>query len=381
MFKAPQIEECLKNLLGWKNHYDLNDVPELPIQLNESESGEFYNDKHPALRLDNIQATLPSNRDLGEYLADKVRIGGSELVNQIIQERQFQGYAKEHLMKETLLNGYGWAKDKILKESRFVGMAITPKETEGLVFGIRKVGFQFVQPQTDLPIYVFHSSKVDPIHTFTITSTKGIQWHWHQLDLEIKAISDTYSGGSFIIGYYEDDLVGEAINFSNINWKTGFCGSCDGGIQQKKWQDYNRYFHSVPCYVPTGSVGIKGENFDFQDVQTIYDNNFGINLQVDVKCDISDFICSNRMSLKRAMYLKVAYLIMKDMQFSNQVNRIEEDLKMMIIRDLEGDKDTNYINIVDSLEKEIKGVNFDHSKVAQPCLPCTNAKAPKYNVI
>ena len=54
---------------------------------------------------------------------------------------------------------------------------------------------------------------------------------------------------------------------------------------------------------------------------------------------------------------------------------------MMIIRDLEGDKDTNYINIVDQLKDEIKAINFDHSKLSQPCLPCKNSNAPIYGVI
>ena len=55
MIKSKKIEECFKGLIGWRNHYDATEIPDLPVGLNASSSNQFFQDIHPALRLDLIK--------------------------------------------------------------------------------------------------------------------------------------------------------------------------------------------------------------------------------------------------------------------------------------------------------------------------------------
>jgi len=381
MFNTPKTKTCFKNLLGWKDHYDLNEIPSLPKTLSKSESKEYYQDYHPALRLDLIKACIPPNQTIEEFLTEQTENGIVQLLNQIISERKFQGYSKETLATETLLHGYGWAKDKIINEGRFVGFRITPTSKPGLNIQLKSIGFQFDSPQTDLDIYIYHSSKLNPVHSFKITIEKALEWKWTNEEYNFHAQTNEYSGGSFIIGYYQDDLKGHAINFTDFNWKVGPCGSCDGGYKKRRWKKFNEYASVLPVYVPTASLNNERNSFDYRDSIIDYDKSYGLNIKISAQCDLTTFFCDHRYSLKQALALKVTYLILKVMQFSQQINSIEENLKMMIIRDLEGDKDTNYINIADQLKQEIKSVNFDHEGLAQPCLPCDNKNAPTYGVV
>ena len=52
----------LKKVLGWRNFWDLTEIPALGSPLNDTESGEYYQDFSGALRLDYISALLPPNR-------------------------------------------------------------------------------------------------------------------------------------------------------------------------------------------------------------------------------------------------------------------------------------------------------------------------------
>ena len=59
MFRSEESRDCLRGLIGWKDHFDLTDIPALGAALNDSESGEYYQEKHPAVSLELISAMLP----------------------------------------------------------------------------------------------------------------------------------------------------------------------------------------------------------------------------------------------------------------------------------------------------------------------------------
>ena len=57
------------------------------------------------------------------------------------------------------------------------------------------------------------------------------------------------------------------------------------------------------------------------------------------------------------------------MKHSNRANRIAEVNRNMIIRDLEGDKETFEEGLAMRLEKSLKALDFDFSKIDSPCIP------------
>jgi hypothetical protein len=385
MFVSTEIVNCLKTLIGWKNHYDTGEIPALAPALNTSDSGEYYQSFHPALRLDVIKATIPINRTLDSYLTEKVEDGITQVLNDIITSRKYGQYAKQILGNDAVLDGYGWSQDTIINEGRFVGFALKTNLAIGLQIVLKSIGLQFTQPQTDLKIYVFHSSKINPIYTITISTTSGIEWHWNeQTDKKLSAENSTLVGGTWVIGYYQDDIAGNAINYTNFDWRVGPCGSCDGttGLKrQDNWRNLHRYIDLQPIYVPAASIGVVGKMFDLNSMINDFSSSWGMNFKFNAECDLTYFFCSNKMLFKNTLGLKVAHMILQDMKFSQQINYIEENLKHMIIRDLEGDKDTNAVNLVEKLEESIKAINFDHSKLSSHCLSCNSNKGVNYGVV
>ena len=380
MFKASILQNCLKNLLGWKNHFDLTEISALTPTLNASDSGEYYGDYHPALRLDLIEASLPEGRALSDYLTEKISTGITQLGNQIFTEKKLNDFSRELLGNGTIINGHGWANDTIINEGRFVGFKIKESSDIGVKTIINRLGFQFTLPQTALNIYVYHSSKVDPVQILPFTSTKGLEWGWMDTEIDLSFNNDDMSGGSWFVGYYQDDITGQAIQYKKMNWKTGFCSTCNGGRDYSRWNTIKKYVSVVPIYVPAASINANKTVFELDAAFSTYDNNHGMNLNVSVKCDLSDFLCEHKMLLKNALAKKVTYLILRDIQFSQQINYIEENLKNLIIRDLEGDRDTYHTKIVTQLDRAVKAIDIDTNSLSKDCMPCTKKIRVRYGV-
>jgi hypothetical protein len=378
MFKSSKVVPAYKNLLGWRQYQDTSIV--LPAELIATETGEYYQQKHPALQLDIIQTLIPSNIPLEDYLTNTVTDASNEIFNDLLQYRQLSEYGKTLLDQSILLNRYGWMDDKIINQNRFVGFQIRERSLTGLQTVINEIGLQFSGAET-FTMYLFHSSKTEPLEEVEVTTTGGAGWKWSRQDLELSAFeSQEYQGGVFILGYYQEDITSSAINYTNFNWDRGVCGGCNDS-HLVTWRSIQKNFHIYPVYVPSGSF-TKGEMFDMNKVIFINDQSWGMNLKLTVRCDLSDFFVQNKFVFKNLLSLKVVHRILNDMKFSQQINAVEENIKMMIIRDLEGDVETKLANIPSQYQRELKAVSFNMSGMNDKCLGCTDqGYAPTYGVM
>lgn len=377
MTNSIDLKACLKNLIGWKEHFN-NEIT-IPEKLKESETGEYYQDFHPALQLNIISQTIDRERDLGEYLEEKVETGITQLINDIDSKRQSKG-VKDLLASETILNKYGWANDTIFNESRFVGFLFEPTEATSLAVVIASLGLQVSIAQDELNIYVYHSSNLEPLAVNTVKIEKAISWNWIDKEIELYSRNKEVQGGTYFIGYYQEDLLGQAINYTDFDWNKGHCGTCDGGKMRGVWNNIKKYTKFIPIYVPAPSLNEERLMFSENDVMIDPNKSWGMNFRISVNCDYTDLYCMNRKNLKNALGLKVTNLILQDIKFSQQFNYINEDMKSLIIRDLEGDKDTHETGINLKLKKEIENVYLDTSGLNKYCLPCSQTGGVDYGI-
>jgi hypothetical protein len=371
MFTASLTVPAYKNLLGWRQHTTVAEF-QIDIPLTVTESGEYYQQKHPALRLDIIKATLPDGLDLSDYLETKVRDASIEMFNDLIQYRQLKGYGKTLLSQAQLLNKYGWLNDKITNENRFVGYQIRMNSVTGLQATINQIGFQFSGVES-FDLYLFHSSKKLPIKTISVTTTGGGDWDWILANEIIAGFSmnKTYEG-VYVLGYYQQDITTNAINGTGFNFDKGDCSSCNSQLGEN-WRNISEHFMIYPIYVPNGSY-VKGEMFDLNDAFHPNDKTYGLNLRLSVECNLTEFFIDNKFAFKNLLALKVTDMILKDMKFSQEINFIEENIKMMIIRDLEGDVETKLTNISSQYQKELQSVEYNISEINSKCLSCERAE-------
>lgn len=379
MFKSNIVVPAYKNLLGWRQFHD-NSI-QIANGLTTTETGEYYQQKHPALQLDIIQTLISPNLPLDTYLENTVTDATNEIFNDLLQYRQLNQYGKTLLETSVLLNRYGWTQDTITNQGRFVGMQIRTQDLTGLKAIIDEVGLQFSGEET-FNLYLFHSSKSDPLQVVEVTTNGNANWNWKKINWELSSFSpEQFYGGVFIVGYYQDEITSNAINYTNFNWDSGVCGGCNDP-HISVWRSIRKNFHVYPLYVPAGSFGEVGKMFDLE--KAIYSNNqsFGMNFKFTVQCDLTNFFVQNKFVFKNLLALKVVHKILNDMKFSQQINAIEENIKMMIIRDLEGDIETKLTNIPSQYNKELKAVSFNISGINAKCLGCEDQNtSPSYGVV
>ena len=370
MFDAQVVKECLAGLIGWRKHFDNADIPDFTdATLYDSETKEYYQDKHPALRLDFIKQSLPKNRDLEEYLKTTEEAAIVELLNDLSEHKKMKKVGEDLLGNDVIHNSQGFTNNTILSESRFVGVRFRVNSVLGLKMVVNRIGLQLTDAQTDLKLYLYNTTKKEPLKVITYTTTVGGQFNWIDADLDLVYDSADLSGGDYYLGYYQDDLVGKAIKYDKLNWETGYCRTCDGGGRQKAFKRITKYVQMESFYVPNANLdNIDRFMFDPNAAISSCETNWGFNFNISAVCDLTTFWCDNRKVLKNALALKLTFKILRDMQYSQQINYIEEQLKAMIIRDLEGDVATKYVNIAVKYERALKGLNFDLSNINPDCI-------------
>lgn len=372
MFNPTIIQQCMVSLLGWRN--DANpDVPQITnSELLQSDSGLIYNDFHPLLSIENIVNTLPADKTIDNYLAEKVASGISKGLTKVMIEKKLNESTKTLLNSSKLFDGIGRFQDTIISDGSFVGIEVEIFPSYGTKVIIDKIGLQFTQPQTNLPIYIYHTSQIDAIKVVSATTTKQNSLEWLTLSetIDFAYLSDQYdSGGMFYIGYYQDGISGQAIK-KDFNWMQGPCNTCRGGANAMKiWNERLNFVRVVPVEVENSNLnGI--QMFDYTKRKYTPVNNFGLNFGVTVQCDVSDYLCEQKFVLTDLIGKQVAVDILNDMKHSTRLNRLANVSQNMIIRDLEGDRETNEPGLAVRLSNSIKAVDFDFSKIDSPCLPC-----------
>lgn len=382
MFKSEEARACLRKVIGWKDHYDPTEIPALPVALTQSESGEYYNEKHPAMRLDIIKSTLPKNRTLESYLEEVEDGAITELLNDLYVAKELSKTSKELVANDIIYNTKGWVNNTITNQSRFVGIRFRPVLSIGLKATINRLALQLTDAQAGLELYLFHSHKAKVLKKITYTTTQGGQFNWIETALDMLADDKDLSGGYYYLGYFQDDLFGQAVQYEKLNWRTGYCGTCDGGINQARYTSIAKYVNMQAFYLPSANIPVDHDDmFDPEAIIETDTNNWGFNFNISVKCDLTNFWCDNRLTMKNALGLKVIHKVLKDISYSTQINHIEEQLKMMIVRDLEGDKETNYINITQQYGRALKALRLSQSSINHICLPCATNSGVTYGTM
>ena len=372
MFNPTIIQTCMTSLIGWRNDANTS-VPQITnTALLTSNSGLFYNDFHPLLLIENISNTLPEDKTIDNYLTEKVNSGINKALTKVVLEKKLNESTKTLLNSSKLFDGIGRFQDTIVSNGRFVGVEVEIFPSYGAKVIIDKIGLQFTSAQTNLPIYIFHTSQIDPIKTVTATTTKANSLEWLTLSesIDFSYLSNSYdSGGMFYIGYFQDNINGQAIK-KDFNFIDGPCNTCRGGANlMKVWNERLNFVRIVPVEVSSGNLN-GTQMFDYTKRKYVSTNNFGLNFGVTVQCDISEYLCEQKMILTDLIGKQVAVDILNDMKHSTRLNRIANVSQNMIIRDLEGDRETFEPGLAKRLSDSVKAVDFDFSKIDSPCLPC-----------
>lgn len=372
MFKN-RVVSSLKNVIGWADHWDTSTIPTLPPALTNSESGETYQSFLPSLvRLDYIQASLPSNRNLEEYLDTVETEAITSVLNRLVEAKQLGNNGKD-IINNTIIYQNRIRGNKVVNQGRFVGIEIDLKNTMNIEVAINRIGLYLDDDDIDIEIFLFNSLQDNYVASYIIPTLSGNSFTWFSDFVETMASnngSDT-DGGVWYIGYYQDNLSSQAIQLSSFNWKNGYCGGCNKKSVVDGYRTVSKYVSMTPFYISSTDLPAQGVLFDPNDIVYVYDNNFGLNFNVSVKCDISQYLIDNRSSLKKIIGMQVAYNVLQTLVASSQVSAIEQNIQPLALRKLEGATETKQRPFMETIDRAIKAVILDSGNNNQnPCLPC-----------
>ena len=325
---------------------------------------------------------------LSDYLERLTLSGIASMVQNFIQGKQLDKETQSLLERRTFFDGAGRLQARIENRGKLCGYEIVPVRSMGVTSKIERIGLQMTGATGKVKLYLFHSSQPDPIKTVELDFTNtngGFQW-FPVTDCFLPYISDSNNaGGSWFLCYNQNDLPTDmqAINISK-DWSREPCDTCNMGDVQV-WRQLTKYLQISPfTYQAPTTFNQFPELWDIE--QTIYTNtvNYGINVEISVGCDLTDFIVSQRHIFATVIQKQVAANALRTLAMnpSVNVNRNQSNASRMdILYELDGN--TSGVRpggLGYELKKAYEALSLDTKGIDRICLKCNNGGV-KYRTV
>lgn len=435
MLRISKIQEDLLHLCSWKDGWGENKLADSLIATPES--GLYFQDAHPLLTLENIRQAMPedyaerysawdatyiykagdlvfveeSGRDsnvrsyyrclvdfpapsvtppspgrtwetwspLTDFIYQATLSGIADTVTNFIQQKKVSEETKSLLDRRTFFDGAARLRATIENKDRLVGFEITPVRALGVTTKINKIGLQLVGGTGPITLYLFHSSQQEPVWSqeFVYENERGMfQWFIPNEDLYLPYIGDdTDAGGSWYLCYLQRDLPRwvEALNVTK-DWSKEPCSSC-GVDNIAVWREITKYIQISPFFTTPWDEGVDPCFGDKE--RLIYTNttNYGINCEISVGCDLTDFIIQQRDIFARVLQKQVAanLLRMIAMNPDVRVNRNQMNVgRMDILYELDGNPQGRASGLNYELQQAYKALSLETKGLSRACLACNN---------
>lgn len=433
MYRLKEIQDALLHVCGWEQSYNPKEA--IDSDLTRSESGLMFQGAHPLLTLDTMRAIMPDDwgyqypewnsretysagtivqydlngnddelywesiRDnntneipgesvlywkpyniLSDFLERVTRNGIATAIQTFTQIKQLDKETRNLLERRTFFDGAGRIRATLQNTHKLVGFEIVPVRALGVTAKIEKIGLQMTGGTGIVKMYLFHSSQIDPIKTFDLdfqVKNGGFQWFTLE-DCFLPYISkDNNSGGSWFLCYNQDELPQgmEAINVSK-DWSREPCGTCNIGSVEV-WRELTKYLQVTPfMYNAPETFAEYPELWDI--AYTMYTNtqNYGLNCEITVGCDLTDFIISQRQIFQDVIQKQVAVIALRALAMNPnvRVNRYQSNAtRTDILYELDGNTaGVRPGGLGYQLKKAYEALKLDTQGLDRVCLSCNN---------
>lgn len=421
MFNIATIESGLSGLVGFSQRVGKS-VDRLDADLTTSVAGSFIDQSaHPLLSLENIFLCMDTwrkndvsawddsieyntsdvvlknnkvwqakqagtNKDpeteaaywtetnlISAFLRNLRRKAASNLFESVFSERQLHKAGKTLLTDTSLYDATGSLSNLVSNLGRFVGYRIRPKYKD-TVITIKSIGLQLKTVAPEFKIYVYQNASNEALREIDINHDKAVTFGWHELAAGIQLPFNSNSindAGVFFIGYYQEDLPdGCNAIWKEMQWNN--CSTCDT-LNAFLYRQWNNFFDLQPMYIENTWLNEDRTMFPMDKQMLLANQNWGMNMKIQVECDLSDFIVRNKMSFVKGLKTQIIHDLLNLMAYSDRENGRIEKLSPKAQFALSPTKDEKEPGYVKRLENEIKNINFEMSDLNSVCLPCVKA--------
>jgi hypothetical protein len=425
MVRANDIQEKLLHLIGWEQNYDTSDL-KISDALTVSESGLYFQQIHPLLTLQNMSCIAPDFKNItfpeynsekeyskgnvvdyqgtqykalqkaqgkqpdieseywvetnlfSEWLESKTKASIQKAIARYCNEKTAEGTNKPLCESRTLFDGTGRLVDTVKNKKNLVGFEIVPVRAKGVTTKINKICLQFTKAG-EYTLYLMHSSMDAPVKIIKLNKIRDNSAEWFTIDdLYLPYQSeDNDAGGSWYLCYFQSELPeGSQAIRKNKDWSKEPCGSCSRR-ELLAWMAWSKYLEIHPFFV--NEELINGESLHLWDVennQYTYDNNYGLNLEVTVSCDITDFIVGQRMMFQDVIAKQVVIDMLREFAYNSNVRTNRHSInasRLDILYEVDGDSSSmKKSGLSYQLDMAFKAIKLSTSGIDRVCLPCRN---------
>lgn len=432
MYRIKEIQDALLHVVGWEQSFD--PAKAIDTDLTQTESGLYFQGAHPLLTLDNMAAIMPDDwgiqypvwdaltqwqqnkvvqygndtngnklfwkakadnvgeeptenslfwgkyNILSDFLERITRNGIATAIQTFTQIKQLDKETRNLLERRTFFDGAGRIRATLQNNHKLVGFEIVPVRAMGVTTKIEKIGLQMTGATGKVRMYLFHSSQINPVKTFDLDFTVtngGFQW-FPLTDCYLPYISDeNNAGGSWFLCYNQDELPAgmEAINVSK-DWSREPCGTCNIGSVQF-WRELTKYLQVTPfMYNAPETFAEYPELWDIAYTMYTRTQNYGLNCEITIGCDLTDFIISQRQIFQTVIQRQVAAIALRTLAMNPnvRVNRNQSNAtRMDILYELDGN--TSGVRpggLGYDLKKSYEALQIDTQGLDRICLACNN---------
>lgn len=321
----------------------------------------------------NYEATNPFN----QWLYELKYQAAIELVSALMRNRKLQQTSKTLLDNTRLYEDGGLLNNRIINRSAFVGFAFELKPNENLVNYINQVGIQLDSDLETLNLYLFHSSVSQPLATITINAIGGLVYKWTELNPAVSFKSHDYAaetghdvGGRFFLGYYQADLGSSQAIRKDFNISRQPCVTCSS-YNLQAYRKWNKFISASAIRVDFENLRSGGPLlWDLDYTEYTNDTNWGLNLSISVRCEVSNFICNNATLFADAYVKMIAIKCAEVMANSTRINGISSTVKGLAASELDPKKGSGSLR--DQYNQCMDALDFDVSGFDENCLACND---------
>lgn len=424
MVRANDIQEKLLHLIGWEQNYDTQEL-KIADALTVSESGLYFQQVHPLLTLQSISSiapdfknivyseysnekhydkgsivkydgnlykslqqttgNLPTDQEfwsetnpLSEWLEGKTKASIQKAIVRYCNEKIAKGTYRTLCENRTLFDGTGRLTDIIANKNNLVGFEIVPIRSKGVTTRINRIGIQ-TDGVGEIKLFLYHSSTELPVKVITVNKiSKGFQWFVIP-DLYLPYESEeTESGGSWYLMYEQSKLGNMHAIRKDKDWSKEPCNSCSRREMQA-WMAWSKYLEIHPFKISEESLQYEEDKpllWDIENNMYTYDNNYGLNLDVSVNCDITDFIIEQRMLFQDVIAKQVAVDMLREFAYNPNVRTNRHSInasRVDILYEIDGDSSSmKKSGLSYQLDLSFKAIELSTEGIDRVCLPCKN---------
>lgn len=420
MIRITEIQDALLHLVGWEQSYDPQ--KQIDAALTESESGLTYQQAHPMVTLENIRSIMPEGymyqypawsaeteynkgakvsssgkvweslqnhnennipAEDSEYwqeydfvsvwLERLTRSAIAKVVQQFLTQKSLLRESKTLLERRSLFDGAGRLNNTIANGQRLVGMEIVPAYSMGVTTKLERIGLQMVGATGKVTLYIFHSSQKDPFKVIEFDVVKGngsMEWKTLQ-DCYLPYMGDT---GAWYVVYNQADLPAgmEAVNVTK-DWSREPCGTCNRGSLEA-WRALTKYLMVSPFKVNALETFAEyPELWDIEENTYTNTHNYGINMEISVGCDLTDFIIRERAIFATCLQLQMATDVLRTLALNPQVrvNRNQSNATTGdLLYEIDGNPQGRKTGLGADLKAAYEALDLDTRGIDRICLTC-----------